>query len=286
MSSKDSGKQEPTILGVAEASVPYGPDGADGPDGAAAADSAAAARSPQYRALNLARLAEQGMLTHEGGRSSVAEDFRIIKRPLLRQARASGAESVRHGNLIVVTSAMPGEGKTYCAVNLAMSIAMEMDITVLLVDADVARPSVLKVLGLPPEPGLMDVLLDPQLAMADVILKTNVANLSILPAGRSNKHATELLASRAMSRLLAEIASRYADRVVVFDSPPLLITSEAHALVGQMGQVVMVVEAETTTQHAVKEALRQIESCEHIHLIYNKTKSFPGNDYYGYGHYD
>lgn len=282
MSSKDSGKQEPTILGVAEASVAYGPDVADGADGA---DGAAAA-APQYRTLNLARLAEQGMLTQEGGRSSVAEDFRIIKRPLLRQARASGAEAIRHGNLIVVTSAMPGEGKTYCAVNLAMSIAMEMDITVLLVDADVARPSVLKVLGLPPEPGLMDVLLDPQLAMGDVILKTNVANLRILPAGRSNKHATELLASRAMSRLLAEIASRYSDRIVVFDSPPLLITSEAHALVGQMGQVVMVVEAETTTQHAVKEALRQIEACEHIHLIYNKTKSFPGNDYYGYGYYD
>lgn len=282
MSSKDSGKQESTILGVAEASVAYGPDVAEGTDGA---DGAAAA-APQYRPLNLARLAEQGMLTQDGGRSSVAEDFRIIKRPLLRQARASGAEAIRHGNLIVVTSAMPGEGKTYCAVNLAMSIAMEMDITVLLVDADVARPSVLKVLGLPPEPGLMDVLLDPQLAMGDVILKTNVANLRILPAGRSNKHATELLASRAMSRLLAEIASRYSDRIVVFDSPPLLITSEAHALVGQMGQVVMVVEAETTTQHAVKEALRQIEACEHIHLIYNKTKSFPGNDYYGYGYYD
>lgn len=281
MSSKDSGKQEPTILGVAEASVAYGPDVADGAD-----DGATAAAAPRYRPLNLARLAEQGMLTQEGGRSSVAEDFRIIKRPLLRQARASGAEAIRHGNLIVVTSAMPGEGKTYCAVNLAMSIAMEMDITVLLVDADVARPSVLKVLGLPPEPGLMDVLLDPQLAMGDVILKTNVANLRILPAGRSNKHATELLASRAMSRLLAEIASRYSDRIVVFDSPPLLITSEAHALVGQMGQVVMVVEAETTTQHAVKEALRQIEACEHIHLIYNKTKSFPGNDYYGYGYYD
>ncbi|MBW3500338.1 XrtA-associated tyrosine autokinase [Janthinobacterium sp. NKUCC08_JDC] len=277
MSSKDSGKHEPTILGVAEASVPYTVNGTDGAD---------ASRSPRYRPLNLARLAEQGMLTHDGGRSAVAEDFRIIKRPLLRQARASGSDAIRHGNLIVVTSAMPGEGKTYCAVNLAMSIAMELDITVLLVDADVARPSVLKVLGLPPEPGLMDVLLDPQLAMADVILKTNVANLSLLPAGRSNKHATELLASRAMSRLLAEIASRYGDRIVVFDSPPLLITSEAHALVGQMGQVVMVVEAETTTQHAVKEALRQIESCEHIHLIYNKTKSFPGNDYYGYGHYD
>ena len=277
MSSKDSGKHEPTILGVAEASVPYIVNGTDG---------AEASRSPRYRALNLTKLAEQGMLTHDGGRSAVAEDFRIIKRPLLRQARASGSDAIRHGNLIVVTSAMPGEGKTYCAVNLAMSIAMELDITVLLVDADVARPSVLKVLGLPAEPGLMDVLLDERLEMADVILKTNVATLSILPAGRSNKHATELLASRAMSRMLSEIASRYADRIVVFDSPPLLITSEAHALVGQMGQVVMVVEAETTTQHAVKEALRQIESCEHINLIYNKTKGFPGNEYYGYGYYD
>ena len=279
-SSKDSGRQEPVILGVAEAAAPYGPDGAGG------GDAAAAAAHPRYRALNLDRLQEQGMLTHDGGRSAVAEDFRIIKRPLLRQARASGADAIRHGNLIVVTSAMPGEGKTYCAVNLAMSIAMEMDMTVLLVDADVARPSVLKVLGLPAEPGLMDVLLDERLEMADVILKTNVATLSILPAGRSNKHATELLASRAMSRMLSEIASRYADRIVVFDSPPLLITSEAHALVGQMGQVVMVVEAETTTQHAVKEALRQIESCEHINLIYNKTKGFPGNEYYGYGYYD
>ena len=278
MDSKD--KRDPQ---VAESAAVYAT-GRAGTDAKAAKANATAALtdSPRYRELNLPRLQEQGMLTHAGGRSAVAEDFRIIKRPLLRQARASGADAIRHGNLIVVTSAMPGEGKTYCAVNLAMSIAMELDITVLLVDADVARPSVLKVLGLAPEPGLMDVLLDPQLAMADVILKTNVANLSILPAGRSNRHATELLASRAMSRLLADIASRYADRIVVFDSPPLLITSEAHALVGQMGQVVMVVEAETTTQHAVKEALRQIEACEHIHLIYNKTKSFAGNDYYGY----
>ena len=124
-------------LEVAEAAAPYEVDGADGA-------SAATPASPHYRALNLARLQAQGMVTHDGGRTSVAEDFRIIKRPLLRNARATGADAIRHGNLIVVTSAMPGEGKTYCAVNLAMSIAMEMDMTVLLVDADVARPSVLK----------------------------------------------------------------------------------------------------------------------------------------------
>ncbi|MDC8756869.1 XrtA-associated tyrosine autokinase [Janthinobacterium sp. hw3] len=231
--------------------------------------------------MNLGRLQQLGMVTHDGGRTSVAEDFRIIKRPLLRNARG-GAGAIRHGNLIVVTSALPGEGKTYCAVNLAMSIAMEMDITVLLVDADVARPSVLKVLGLEPEPGLMDILLSDKLELADVILRTNVATLSILPAGRSNRHATELLASRAMSVLLADIANRYADRIVIFDSPPLLMTSEASVLAAQMGQVVMVVEAETTTQHAVKEALRQIEGCANVNLIYNKTRAFPGADYYGY----
>jgi protein-tyrosine kinase len=232
--------------------------------------------------INLTRLNQLGMVTHDGGRTTVAEDFRIIKRPLLRNARGGDEQPIKHGNLIVVTSALPGEGKTYCAVNLAMSIAMEMDITVLLVDADVARPSVLKVLGLGAEPGLMDVLLNDQLGLPDVILKTNVATLSILPAGRANRHATELLASRSMSRLLTEIAERYADRIVIFDSPPLLMTTEASVLAAQMGQIVMVVEAEATTQHAVKEALRQIEQCPHVNLIYNKTKAFPGGEYYGY----
>jgi protein-tyrosine kinase len=233
--------------------------------------------------INLDRLHQRGMVTHDGGRTAVAEDFRNIKRPLLRNACGDNdMRPIRHGNLIVVTSAMAGEGKTYCALNLAMSIAMEMDITVLLVDADVARPSLLKVLGLPPEPGLMDILLGDQTELADVILKTNVATLSILPAGRTHKHATELLASRNMSRLLTEIAERYADRIVIFDSPPLLMTTEAGVLASQMGQILLVVESETTSQHAVKEALRHIEHCPHISLIYNKSKNFPGGEYYGY----
>ncbi len=232
--------------------------------------------------INLARLHQLGMVTQDGGRTNVAEDFRIIKRPLLRNVLGPERGGTGRGNLIIVTSALAGEGKTYCAINLAMSIAMEMDHTVLLVDADVARPSVLNVLGLRAEAGLMDILLDDTLQLSDVILKTNVANLSILPAGRSNKHATELLASLSMSRLLGDIANRYPDRIVIFDSPPLLLTSEAGALAAQMGQVVMVVEAETTTQHAVKEALRRIETCAHINLIYNKTRAFPGGEYYGY----
>jgi protein-tyrosine kinase len=240
------------------------------------------AHKSKYCDINLVRLQQLGMLTQDGDRTSLAEDFRIIKRPLLRNARKIDNNSTKNSNLIIVTSSLPGEGKTYCAVNLAMSIAMEMDITVLLVDADVARPSIFKVLGLGAEPGLMDILLNDDLKLSDVILRTNVSTLSILPAGHANKHATELLASRTMSNLLTEIANRYADRIVIFDSPPLLSTSEANVLATQMGQVVLVVEAEVTTQHAVKEALRLLEGCARVNLIYNKAKEFPGNGYYGY----
>ena len=248
--------------------------------GAVLADPEGGADARRYVDINLARLHQMGMVTHDGGRTSAAEDFRIIKRPLLRNALHAGGGANR--NLIVVTSALPGEGKTYCAINLAMSIAMEKDHTVLLVDADVARPSVLKVLGLGAAPGLMDILLSEKLGVADVILKTNIDTLSILPAGRNNKHATELLASQTMSALLVEISNRYPDRIVIFDSPPLLLTTEASVLAAQMGQVVMVIEAESTTQGAVKEALRRLDHCPHISLICNKARSFPGGDYYGY----
>jgi exopolysaccharide/PEP-CTERM locus tyrosine autokinase len=235
-----------------------------------------------YADINLIRLRQRGMVTHESGRTSVAEDFRIVKRHLLNDARAAGAETIPRGNLIVVTSALPGEGKTYCAINLAMSISMEKDARALLVDADVARPSVLKVLGLQAERGLMDVLLDGGVELSDVIMRTNVPSLTLLPAGPASRHATELLASRSMSRLLEELANRYPDRIIVFDSPPLLLTTEASVLVSQMGQVVMVVEAETTSQTAVQAALQRIEHCRHVNLIYNKSRTVPGAGYYGY----
>ena len=240
-----------------------------------------ASEHARYVDINLARLHQMGMVTHDGGRTTTAEDFRIIKRPLLRNALGAVSGGLKNGNLIVVTSALPGEGKTFCAVNLAMSIAMEKDHTVLLVDADVARPSVLRVLGVPAAPGLMDILLDDTLTLGDVILRTNIPTLSLLPAGRNNKHATELLASQTMSALLDEIATRYPERIVIFDSPPLLLTSEASVLASRMGQVVMVIESETTTQREVREALRRLENCPRVDLICNKARAFAG-DYHGY----
>jgi exopolysaccharide/PEP-CTERM locus tyrosine autokinase len=236
--------------------------------------------------INLAKLHQLGMITPDQGKTLAAQEFRGIKRSLIQNAFIKGDGAIHHGNLIMLTSALPKEGKTFCAINLAMSIATEMDHTVLLVDADVARPSVLLTLGLKSAVGLMDILLDEELDLADVMIKTNVDTLKILPAGTGHRHATELLASQAMSSLLNDIANRYPDRIVIFDSPPLLPTTEARVLASQMGQIVMVVEAETTTQHAVKEALRQIETCAHVSLVYNKAKAFSGGTNYGYGYYD
>lgn len=249
---------------------------------APAAAAAAAAAAPTGRAstrrveLDIARMRELGMVTAAGGRTNLLEEFRIIKRPLLKRAFAERGPKDNPANLIMVTSSLPGEGKTYCAINLAMSIAMELDHTVLLVDADVARPSVLRTLGLPAQRGLMDILLDDSLDLSDVMLRTNVDTLAILPAGTSTPRATELLASSTMTAMLHELAHRYPDRVIIFDSPPLLLTSESRVLAGHMGQIVVVVEAQTTTQHAVKEALHQLEGMSNVNLVYNKTRDIPG----------
>lgn len=236
--------------------------------------------------INIEQLHRLGMVTPDAARTPIAEEFRLIKRPLIDAAFGQKGKSKHHGNLIMVASSLPGEGKTFCAVNLAISVAMELDHTVLLVDADVARPSIGRYLQLTPgsessQIGLMDILLNDKLDLADAILKTNIDTLSLLPAGKSHQRATELLASQAMSALLDEIANRYPDRIVIFDSPPLLLTSEARVLASQMGQIVLVVAAESTTQHAVKEVLRQLKSCPNINLIYNKAKTLSSGDYYG-----
>jgi protein-tyrosine kinase len=242
--------------------------------------------SPQGM-INLARLKQAGMITPDGERSTIAEEFRQIKRPLLMNAFNQGVAQVKNGNLIMVTSSLPGEGKSFSSVNLAMSIAMEMDHTVLLVDADVAKPSVPGLLGIKADRGLMDLLLDDSLQLSDVLIKTNVEKLTLLPAGRGHRYSTELLASVAMRRLTEEIGQRYSDRIIIFDSPPLLATSEARVLAGYMGQIVVVVEAQKTTHEALREALKHLEHCEVVGMLLNKGNYLPGNSYYGsyYGTY-
>src|SRR3569832_1438359 len=189
--------------------------------------------------LDFERLAAAGMVTPDGERSQMAEEFRHIKRPLLLNAFGEGAMPKPNRNLLMVTSARPNEGKTFTAINLALSIALKRDRTVLLVDADVARPSVARVLDFPGTAGLVDFLADRDRRLSDVMLQPSLPKLRILNAGRRPAHSNELLASARMQQLAQELADRYPDRVVVFDSPPLLATSEAAVLAGVMGQVVM-----------------------------------------------
>jgi exopolysaccharide/PEP-CTERM locus tyrosine autokinase len=234
-------------------------------------------------ALDLDAMAASGLLVPSQSRNLLANEFRVIKRPLIANAMGKGSTPIPNGNLIMVTSALPGEGKSFTAVNLAISIAMELDNTVMLVDADVARPSILNMVGLPPSEGLLDVVKENSLDISRVLLHTNIEKLSILPSGTPHPRATELLASDAMIRLLDDMAKRYPDRIIVFDSPPLLLTTEARALASHMGQIVVVVQSGETTQTAVKEAVSTIESCPLKMMVLNQATQ-SASDRYGYGY--
>lgn len=234
--------------------------------------------------LDLEGLEQSGHLVPSQVRSTLAEEFRHIKRPLLRNARSK--ESVENRlSLIMVTSALPKEGKTFCAINLAMSMSIEVDTSVLLVDADVVRPEVLHRLGVDPQKkGLLDLLTDPQLRLSDVVLKTNVPKLSILPAGTRNNMSTELLASEAMGALLVSLAESNPNRIVIFDAPPLLVTTEAKVLASRLGQVVMVVESSGTPRRVAMQAFAAVEQCPIVMSVMNKANEPAGpgyGDYYG-----
>jgi protein-tyrosine kinase len=235
--------------------------------------------------LNFETLRAKGMVTPDSERSQIEEEYRHIKRPLLLNAFGEGALPHPYRNMIMVTSARPNEGKTYTAINLSLSMALERDRTVLLVDADVAKPSVAKALQFPVTAGLVDYLADHDRLLSELILRTNLAKLRILPAGRLHVHSTELLASENMKQLARELALRYADRIVIFDSPPLLATSEAAVLAGLVGQVVMVVEEGKTKHEELKEALQLLGSDKYVGLVLNKTSRPFGADYYYYGGY-
>jgi len=244
----------------------------------------APATSSRSVELDIAALGAAGIVTPSAPRSHVADQFRVIKRPLISNAIGKGGAKTAHSNLIMVTSALMGEGKTFTSVNLAMSLAAELDHTVMLVDADVARPSLPRVLGLPEGPGLLD-LLDGSTDMSSVLLKTNVEKLTVLLSGTPHPRATELLASDAMRELLADVSDRYPDRIVIFDSPPLLLTTEARALAANMGQIVLVVQAGKTLQSQVEHALSAVEACPVKLLVLNQARTEVQSGYgYGYGY--
>lgn len=238
--------------------------------------------------IDLVSLRENGFIVPDAPTTTTAEEFRLIKRQLLSKAfDNSQGQSVRNGNLILMCSSQPNEGKTYCAINLALSMASERDNTVLLVDADFSKPEVLTTLGLEGGKGLVDIVTDPTLDMADCLIRTNIENLSVLPTGRQHHLTTELIASDRMGQIVSEIAARYRDRIVIFDSPPALASSAGSVLAMHVGQVVFVVEADNTTESELKDGLSMVSACPEINLLLNKTGLHKKNrrfgNYYGYG---
>jgi receptor protein-tyrosine kinase len=289
--------QQPTPERLAELLAPHSTSHADAGDAVSAPAAAIPAREraaddgtlpgrhSRHVEIDLAALAAAGYITPEASRAKIADEFRVIKRPIISNAHWKSGTRIERGNRVMVTSALPGEGKTFVSINLALSIALEVDSTVLLVDADVANPCIAKVMHLTGEKGLMDLLTSDRLDLADVLLKTNVDKLSVLPAGSHHPRATEMLASQAMVNLVTEMASQYPDRILIFDSPPLLVTTEARVLASHMGQIVMVVESDRTSQTTVRRALETIEMCPTVLMLLNKAKRSEIGSYYDYGRY-
>ncbi|MBV1917463.1 MAG: P-loop NTPase [Sphingomonadaceae bacterium] len=238
--------------------------------------------------VDRAKLQEQGLIVPEGAVTALLEEFRIIKRQVLVNAsdlrrQGSGAAAQR----ILISSPHPGEGKTYCAVNLALSMAAEMESEVLLVDADLAKPSLPGVLGIPDGPGLMDALTDPQIDPLDLVMGTDIPGLWVLRAGSSTNADTEYLGSARGAQVLDRLTQDAPHRIVLFDTPPALAASPAAALARYVGQVVVVARADKTSQGALEDAISLLSACPNIQLLLNAVhfsssgRSF--GSYYGYG---
>jgi exopolysaccharide/PEP-CTERM locus tyrosine autokinase len=243
---------------------------------------------PKYH-VSQSNLIKAGLLAPIEQAVPVADEFRKIKRPLIVTA-FGGTPLPGHANVIMITSPLPKAGKTFCSVNLAVSMSLERDLNVLLVDADVAKPHITREFGLTDRPGLIDLLVDDRGDLNKMLVRTDLNDIQILPAGRTHPQATELIASDRMSAIVTELATRYSDRIILLDSPPLLITSEAQALASQVGQITLIVEAGATTHQQLAQTIEMLDRDKSINVVLNKSHNLGwvrGGDYsgeYGYGY--
>jgi Mrp family chromosome partitioning ATPase len=240
-----------------------------------------------FHPVDRKHLRDQGMIVPEGSVTALMEEFRIVKRQLLAQAadlrRSGGGPAAQR---VLICSPLPGEGKTYTAVNLALAVAAEKETEVVLVDADFAKPSVLSTLGLPGGPGLMDALIDPAIDVADCVIGTDVPGLWVLPAGHATNSDTEHLASSRTRAVLDRLTQGAPNRVVIFDSPPALAASPAAELAKYSGQALVVARADRTGQSALEDAISLLSACPNVQLLLNAVHFSPSGrrfgSYYGY----
>ena len=235
--------------------------------------------------IDRALLAERNMLVPGAAIGALTEEFRLVKRQLLTTARAVRAHDADLSRTILVCSAQPDDGKTYCAINLAISMAAERDVEILLIDADFAKPDVLQRLGLHEGPGLLDALADPSIDVERCVVRTDIAQLSILPCGTRTTADTELVASARTGAVIAQLLAADPTRILIFDSPPVLAASPAAALANHAGQVMLVVRADRTGENDLREAIGLLDGCDHIQLVLNAVSFAPGgrryDRYYG-----
>jgi len=244
-----------------------------------------AARSGAQLHINLAKLQAAGFITPAAPRTSIAEAIRGIKRQLLKTAFPQGMRGGPTGgndNVIMVTSSMPGEGKTFVALNLAMSFCAERDLFVLLIDGDGHRRFLGGLLGAKEDVGLVDILVDGKLQVGDLIQRTDIPNLSFLSGGRPHPHAAELLSSKQFGVLMQDIAERYPDRIIIIDTPPVLASNEAVVLSGHVGQTVVLVEKDRTSKRQLQRTLEMLEGGRNVGCILNMVPSEETFTGYGY----
>jgi receptor protein-tyrosine kinase len=237
--------------------------------------------------LDFRALRQSGMITPDNMSSALSNEFRGIKRKLLQRVRDPKTRAAVN-NLVMITSSLPGEGKTFTSINLAMSLAAERGLRVLLVDADVIRPAVGNMFVSPPSEGLTDLLSGKLKQVSDVLHHcVDIPNLSVIFSGNPKKNSAELISSGQMANLCRELSARYPDRVIVLDTPPVLASSEPAILATYVHQLIMVVSAAQTDKHELRKALEAVSSCQNVSLLFNKAPRWNEteyNSYYGYGY--
>lgn len=232
--------------------------------------------------LDFRALRQSGMITPDNMASTLSNEFRGIKRRLLQKVRAPNTRATVN-NLIMVSSSLPAEGKTFSSVNLALSLAAERGLNVLLIDADVIRPSVGKVFVTPPREGLTDLLTGGVKQVSDVLYRcTDVPNLSVIFAGAPASDSPELISSGRMAELCRDLSASYTDRVVIIDTPPVLASPEPAILASYVHQLVMVVAADQTDKHQLRIALEAVSACQNVSLLFNKAPMWNEVEYAGY----
>jgi exopolysaccharide/PEP-CTERM locus tyrosine autokinase len=229
------------------------------------------------------KLRAAGLAPSAESAQRIAEELRVIKRPVL--VNAENPAQIPAGNLVMIGGPLPGAGKTFMSMNIAISLATEFDWKVLLVDADLSRPTLSRGLGVADAPGLVGLLQNEGSSLADHVYSTDNPNLLFLPAGTRPASAKELLGSQRMRTLLAELTAR-PRQIVIFDSPPLLLTSEARVLASYVGQIVLVVEASRTPRRSLLEAIELLDPSKAINLVLNKTRQMIGVGDYHYAGYE